>query len=71
MFRMDKTAGKGMTHAEVQKNKLFSPDTSVSQRLAEAWYLTCMAYGLDPANPPGMDKTFGKAKKREDHGQCF
>ena len=60
---MDKTVGKAMTHAEAEKEKLFSPETTKKQRLNEAWHLTCMAYGIDPENPPKMDKTVGSSRK--------
>jgi hypothetical protein len=63
MYKMDKTIGKLTTHNELEKTKLFSPETTYGQRLAEAWYLTCMAYGIDYKNPPKMDKTFGGSRK--------
>jgi hypothetical protein len=64
MYRMDKTTGKGMTHKEAEKSKIFPAEVSYGQRLAEAWYLTCMAYGINPENPPKMDKNFGSSRKR-------
>jgi len=63
---MDKTTGKAMTHNEAEKNKIFSAEISYSQRLAEAWYLTCMAYGIDPKNPPRMDKNFASSRKHSE-----
>ncbi len=65
MYKMDKTVGKRMSHKETDRNKLFPPETTYGQRLAEAWYLTCMAYGIDHKNPPKMDKTFGSSRKHE------
>jgi hypothetical protein len=64
MYKMEKTIGKGKTHKMAEKDKLFSPETSYGKRLAEAWYLTCMAYGIDYKNPPKMDKTFGSSRKQ-------
>ena len=52
MYKMDKTVGKAMTHKEAEKEKLFPPETTAKERLNEAWYLTCQAYGIDPENPP-------------------
>lgn len=65
MYKMDKSVGKGISHKEAEKRKLFPPETTYGQRLAEAWYLTCMAYGIDHKNPPKMDKTFGSSRKHE------
>ena len=63
MYKMDKTVGKAMTHKETEKEKLFPPETTVKERLNEAWYLTRQAYGIDPENPPKMDKTVGSSRK--------
>ncbi len=63
MFKMDKTIGKGKTHKASESDKLFLPETTYGQRLAEAWYLTCMAYGIDYKNPTKMDKTVGSSRK--------
>ena len=63
MYKMDKTVGKGMSFAKAEKQNLFPKDTTVSDRLSQSWYLTCMAYGIDPLNPPKMDKTVGSSRK--------
>ena len=63
MYKMDKTVGKAMTHNEAEKEKLFPPVTTAKERLNEAWYLTCQAYGIDPENPPKMDKTVCSSRK--------
>ena len=63
MYKMDKTVGKAMTHKEAEKEKLFPPETTAKERLNEAWYLTCQAYGIDPEIPPKMDKTVGSSRK--------
>ena len=65
MFKMDKTFGKAMSHAEAEKEKLFPPGTSLKQRLNEAWYLTCIAYGLDPDYPPKFDRSIGSSRKHK------
>ena len=65
MYKLDKTKSKATSFAENEKNKLFSPSTSLTERLQQAWYLTCMAYGLDPENPPKMDKTLFSMRKHQ------
>jgi hypothetical protein len=41
---------------------------SLGERLNQAWYLTAMAYGIDPANPPKMNKRLTAIRKKEDRG---
>lgn len=65
MYKMDKTVGKATTHKENEKAKLFATATPLSQRLSEAWYLTCMAYGIDYKNPPRMNKAVFSMRKHE------
>ncbi len=36
------------------------------QRLKIAWHLTCIAYNLDPDNPPRMDKTIFSMREHRD-----
>ena len=63
MYKMDRTVGKAMTYKEAEKEKLFPLEISLKQRLDEVWYLTCIAYNIDPKNPPKMDKTVGSSRK--------
>ena len=63
MYKIDKTVGKRMSFKEAEEQKLFSKDTTVSERLKQAWYLTCTAFGIDPLNPPKMDKSIGSSRK--------
>jgi hypothetical protein len=63
MYKMDKTFGRTLTHKEGEIAKLFPESKTYGERIAEAWYLTCMAYGIDYKNPPKMDKNFGSARK--------
>jgi hypothetical protein len=65
MFKMDKTTGSSLTHKQAEINKLFPAEASVMQRLSEGWYLSCIAYGIDPQNPPKMDKHFGTSRKHK------
>ncbi|CAN5423628.1 hypothetical protein BH11BAC5_BH11BAC5_34970 [soil metagenome] len=62
-FKLVKTFFKAQTFAEAEKDKLFKQDVSIGKRLSEAWWLTCTAYKIDPANPPKMDKQFFCARK--------
>jgi hypothetical protein len=37
----------------------------LSERLNQGWYLTAMAHGIDPYNPPGMLKEFIRSRKHK------
>ncbi|MEO6538236.1 MAG: hypothetical protein ABIT07_01640 [Ferruginibacter sp.] len=63
MYKMDKSIVKLMSHEEAENENRFSPETSLAERLGQAWYLTCMAYGIDPEQPPKMDKTIFSMRK--------
>ncbi len=63
MYKMDKTLSKAQSFTEAEKDNLFSKEITLGERLRQAWYLTCMAYGIDPQNPPKMDKTFCTLRK--------
>lgn len=63
MYKLDKSISAVKTHAEAESDKKFAGDISLSERLRQAWYLTCMAYGIDPLNPPKMDKTVFSVRK--------
>ncbi|MEO5944069.1 MAG: hypothetical protein ABIP30_16020 [Ferruginibacter sp.] len=56
MYKLDKTVSKITTNEDAENDKKFSDDTSSSERLQQSWWLTCMAYGIDPENPPKMEK---------------
>ena len=60
---MDKSVGKGMSFREAENQKLFPKTTTTNERLNQAWFLTCKAFGIDPLNPPKMDKSFGNSRK--------
>lgn len=55
-YKLDKSVARVRTHEEGERDKIFSADTPLSERLRQAWVLTCMAYGIDPDNPPKMEK---------------
>ncbi len=63
MSKFDKTISKTQTFEEAEKDCLFPKKSTYSERLNEAWYLTAMAYGIDPLNPPKMEKKFMGTRK--------
>ena len=63
MYKLDKTKAKTQNFEESEKDCLFPASNPYSQRLSEAWYLTAMAYGIDPINPPKMEKKFMGTRK--------
>ncbi|MEJ7627227.1 MAG: hypothetical protein WKF35_10210 [Ferruginibacter sp.] len=63
MYRLDKNISKAQTFAEAENDTLFPKETSLSERLSQAWFLTCAAYGIDPTNPPKMEKVFMGMRK--------
>lgn len=63
MYKLDKNFAVTKTFKEVEESKKFPPDTPLVERLRQAWYLTCMAYGIDPQSPPKMDKAFFSVRK--------
>ena len=65
-YRLDKTFGLAQTFAEADNNRAYWLQKDVSERLSAAWYLICKAYGIDPENPPGLDKTVFSMRKHQD-----
>jgi len=63
MPKLDKTFMKAQTHAEAELDKKFPKDITIGERLREAWRLTCMTYGIDPNNPPQMEKECFSTRK--------
>lgn len=63
MYTLDKTIFKARTYAEAELDKRFPEDMGIGDRLKEAWWLTCMAHGIDYNNPPKIDKHFFSARK--------
>ena len=56
MYKLDKSYSKAQSFAEAEKNKLFLKTDSLSERLNQAWYLTATIYGINPLQPPKMQK---------------
>ena len=63
MHKLDKTFMKAQTHAEAELDKRFPKGMSIGERLREAWWLTCMAYGIDPDKSPKMEKQYFSTRK--------
>jgi hypothetical protein len=68
MYKLDKTISSIKTHKDLEKDKVFAPNVSLGERLHQAWYLTAMAYGIDPQNPPRMKKELTAIRKKEING---
>ena len=71
MYKMNRSYSKAQTFAEAEKNKLFLKTDSLSERLRQAWYLTAMAYGIDPENPPRMEKRLTAIRKKNNDVEYF
>lgn len=65
MYKLDKTFSATKTFSEAEESKKFPPETPLAERLRQAWYLTCMSYGIDPQNPVKMDKNYFSMRKHE------
>lgn len=63
MYKLDKTVFTKQTHEEAERSKVFAEDVPLGERIKQAWYLTCMAYGIDPENPPKMVKELTGMRK--------
>ena len=63
MYKLDKTILTAQTHAEAERRKVFDADVPLGERIKQAWYLTCMAHGIDPENPPKMVKEITGMRK--------
>ena len=64
-YRMDKTAFKVKTFEEADDVMRDYSSYSMQERLRIYWYLTSIAYKFDLDNPPRMDKTVFRIKKRK------
>ncbi len=69
-FRLDRTKFSAGTKKEQrQRDQLYWSQQSIDDRFQSSWYLTLMSYGLDPYNPPRLDKTAFSMRKH-DNGEC-
>ena len=65
MYKLDKTFSKAQTIVEAEQDKKFPKEMRAGERLREAWWLICAAYGIDYANPPKLDREFFIVRKHE------
>lgn len=65
MSSLDRTAFKAFKASEHTEDITWWKDKSATERLEAAYYLITVAYGIDPQNPPRMDKTVFEARKRK------
>jgi hypothetical protein len=62
-YRLDKSVSKIQTFAEAEKSNIFEEDVPLYERLNQGWYLSAMAHGVDPYNPPKMIKKLVSIRK--------
>jgi hypothetical protein len=65
MYRLDKSISKPQSFEEAETAKKFDKEDTLTERLKQAWYLTCMAYGIDYNNPPKMEKKLFSVRKHQ------
>ncbi|MFM6924668.1 MAG: hypothetical protein ACKOU7_04145 [Ferruginibacter sp.] len=58
---------KSEIHNEDHKIEHLNEQQIISVGLRKSWSLTCEAYGIDPDNPPKMEKKMFFAGSFEDH----
>lgn len=63
MYRLDKTVFKAQTFAEAERGNVFEKNVPLSERLNQGWYLSATAHGVDPYNPPKIEKLLVSIRK--------
>ncbi len=62
--RLDRTAfWAGSKKEQDARDAAYWKEKTVNERMQAAWYLTCKAYGIDPENPPKMERKMTYAGK--------
>ena len=64
-YRLDRTAFKAQTAEEASKHGAYYRTLTWQERLRIANYLNSIVYNYPEDNPPRMDKTAFKIRKRE------
>lgn len=64
MERLDKSAFKKQSYQEASNNFKYWTSKSRKERLEAAYYLNSVAYNFPIDDPPRMDKSIFKARKR-------
>ena len=62
--RLDRTKFKLQSLDEANHQLTYWLSKTPAERLQAAWWLTCRAYGFDPAYPPRLDRTVFSARKQ-------
>jgi hypothetical protein len=65
MFKLDRTKFAKKSFAEADNDRQYWLTKSYGERWKAAWYLSCMAYGLDPNENHKLDRTKISKRKRE------
>jgi hypothetical protein len=65
MYKLDKTVIKMQTFKEADMSNVFSPTETLAERLNQGWYLSAMAHGISPYNPPKMQKKLVSIRKHK------
>ena len=64
-FKLDRSAFKRQTHQQSSHNLAYWLSLSINERLKAAIYLNSICFGVNLLNPPHIDKTHFKIKKRK------
>ncbi len=64
MYKLDRSAFKAGSHESASDNRKFWETQSMGERLKAAAYLNSVAWNYPVDNPPKLDRTFFRTKKR-------
>jgi len=65
MYKLNKSISKVQTFTEAERSNVFKEDVPLYERLNQGWYLSAMAHGIDPCNPPKMIKQLVSIRKHK------
>jgi hypothetical protein len=63
-FRLDRQAFSIQSFESASHQRDYWLSKSPAERLAAAWYLTCVAWGLRPEELPRLDRTLFSMRKQ-------
>jgi hypothetical protein len=63
MYKLDRTAFKIQTFEEADHNRSYWISKPYAERLAAGWYLSCIAFNVDPASVK-LDRTAFSERKQ-------
>ncbi len=64
MYQLDKTVFKAQSFEEADNDRAYWLLKTASERLQAAWYLSCVAFGLDPNEIQTMKKDVFSMRER-------